>query len=53
MKEVNLTNIRKVEIKHTCYKYSSETVCSINNYIQVLNNLTKYGVQILEIKFYE
>lgn len=53
MKKVNLENVRGVRIIHTYYNYSNTVVCSIENYIEVINNLTKNGVQILEINFYE
>lgn len=54
MKKVDLKDIRKVEIVHECYKYSNTVVCSINDYIDVINNLTlKHNVKILEINFYK
>lgn len=53
MKELNLKNIKKVEIEHEYYKYSSITVCNSENYIHVINYLMSNNVKIINIKFYE
>ena len=53
MKQVNLEKVRKVEIEHSCYDYSTRIICEMTDLYDVINSLTSKGVKIINITYFE